>query len=584
MINKEIAQIFYRIADFLDADEVAFKPFAYRKAAQALEELEGDVAEIYERGGSKAIEEIPGIGESTGGKIEEFIKKGKISYYEELKNRLPVNWEEITGVAGVGPKKAKILYQELGVKNLEDLEVAARSHKISGLPGFGEKSEANIIQGIEFRKRSRGRFLLGEILPQALAVKKQMESLGILEKVEIAGSLRRRKETIGDVDLLAASDDKKNNVQAMDFFTGLPEVEKVWGNGETKSSVRMIDGFNIDLRIVPVASYGAALQYFTGSKEHNIALRRRAQELGYKLSEYGLFRGGKAVVGKSEEDVYEKLGLQWIAPELRENTGEIQAAAGGKLPNLVGYGDLKGDLHCHSNYSDGKNTIKELAQAAIDMGYEYIGIADHTKFLKVAHGLDEAAIKSRNHKINELNAGFRSRGIDFTILKGCEANILDDGSIDIDEATLKELDFVIAGIHSNFHFDREKMTCRIIAAMENPDVDMISHLTGRLLNGMRGSKAREAYDIDAEKIFETAKKTGTILEINSNSRRLDLDDGHIRRALDYGIKMIINTDAHYTGDLQFAELGISQARRGWAEMADIINTCRLDGLKGLLKK
>jgi len=578
MINKKIAKIFYNIADFLDADRVAFKPFAYRKAAQALEELDEDIAAIYERGGLGAIEEIAGIGESTGEKIEEFIKKGKISYYEQLKNRLPVDWEELTGVAGVGPKRAKILYRQLGIRNLKDLEAAARAHKISGLEGFGEKSEANIIQGVEFRKRSRGRFLLGEILPQALAVKKQMEVLGILEKVEIAGSLRRKKETIGDVDLLAASDNKKNDAQAMDFFTRLPEVEKVWGQGGTKSSVRMAGGFNIDLRIVPVASYGAALQYFTGSKEHNIALRRRAQELGYKLSEYGLFRGGKAVAGKTEEDIYEKLGLRWIAPELRENAGEIQAAAGDKLPDLVGYGDLRGDLHCHSNYSDGHDTIENIARAAIAMGYEYVGIADHTKCLTVARGLDERALAVRNLEIDKLNDEFRKNKTDFTILKGCEANIMDDGSIDIDGAMLRNLDFVIAGIHTNFNFEIEKMTARMVRAMENPDVDIISHPTGRKL------KEREGYPLDMEKIFRAARRTGKILEINAQPKRLDLNGENIRRAKEDGVKMIVSTDAHYASHLHYSELGIAQARRGWAEKADIINSRRLDDLKELLKK
>jgi DNA polymerase (family 10) len=584
MINSELAKIFYRISDFLSADRVDFKPAAYRKAALSLEDLKEDVSLIYKNRGLKAVEEIPGIGQSIGQKIEEYILNGRIGYYEELKNRLPVNWEELSGVQGIGPKRAKLLYEKLGIRNLADLEAAARARKISALPGFGQKSEQNIVEGVEFRKMSRGRFLLGQIQPQAEAVKIRLESLEVLERIDIAGSLRRKKETIGDVDFLAQTTGKKNIAAVMDFFTGLPEVEKIWGKGATKSSVRMKNGFNMDLRILPPESYGAALQYFTGSKEHNIALRRRAQEKGYKLSEYGLFYGDKIIAGKDEIEVYEKLGLQWIAPELRENTGEIQAAAEGKLPDLIGYGDLKGDLHCHSNYSDGHDPIEDIAREGIGMGYGYIGIADHTKFLKVAHGLDEAAIRDRNLKIDGLNAGFRSRGIDFTILKGCEANILDDGSIDIDNETLKELDFVIAGIHSNFHFDRGKMTRRIIRAMENPNVDIISHLTGRLLSGMRGSKAREAYDLDAEKIFETSKKTGTILEINSNSRRLDLNDGHIRRALDYGIKMIINTDAHYAGDLRFSELGIAQARRGWAEKADIANTRRLEDLKKILKK
>lgn len=579
MINQKLAKIFYEIAEILAADKVDFKPVAYRRAALALEDLQGDVAAIYSSGGLKAVEEIPGIGSSIGQKIEEYILKGKIEYYEKLKRQLPINWGEITGIAGVGPKRAKILYQTLGIRNLAELEAMALTHQIARLPGFGKKSEQNIIEGIEFYKNSKGRFLLGEILPQAEKIRKNLENLGILEKIEFAGSLRRKKETIGDVDFLAVvGTDSKEADRVMDYFTRMPEVEKIWGKGKTKSSVRMDSGFNMDLRILPSQSYGAALQYFTGSKEHNIVLRRLAKEKGWKLSEYGLFQGEKMIAGNDEKEIYEKLGLQWIPPEMRENTGEIEAAISGTLPKIIGYHNLKGDLHCHSNLSDGHNTIMEMAQAAIGMGYEYIGISDHTKFLKIAHGLDEERLKERDREIDALNMEFRRGGVNFVILKGCEANILDDGSIDVDDETLRGLDFVIAGIHSNFNFDRKRMTGRMIKAMENPNVDIISHLTGRLL------KQREGYVIDSDEVFDFAHKTGTILEINSNPRRLDLDDKNIRRALDYGLKMAINTDAHSIDNLQFAQLGVAQARRGWAQAKDIINTFSLDELRSFLKK
>jgi len=581
MINNEIAKIFYEIADFLDADKVEFKPFAYRKAALALEGLGEDVKSVYEQGGLKAVEEIPGVGTSTGEKIEEYIKKGKISYYEELKRQLPVNWEEITAIEGVGPKKAKFLFQKLGVRNLADLEAAARAHKIAGLPGFGEKSEANIIQGVEFRKRSSGRFLLGQILPQAQAVRGELEKLGILEKIDLAGSLRRRKETIGDVDFLAITSSAANGHDSgriMDFFTSLSDVEKIWGKGKTKSSVRMKDGFNMDIRILPRESYGAALQYFTGSKEHNIYLRRRAQGKGYKLSEYGLFKGEKMVAGIDEEGIYEKLGLQWIPPELRENSGEIEAAAVGRLPALIGYGDLRGDLHCHSNWNGGQNSIAQIVAAAQSMGYGYVGIADHTKFLKIENGLNEKDLAKRNIEIDKLNDILEKEGSGFKVLKGCEANIMADGSIDIDDRALSELDFAIAGIHSNFKMDSGQMTRRLIRAMENDNIDIISHPTGRLL------QKRPEYQVDFEAVCAAARRTGTILEINSYPERLDLNDQHVRIALGHGVKMAINTDSHDISHLRFAELGIAQARRGWAERKNIINTYPVQELFEFFKK
>jgi len=580
MANRELQKIFLEIAEILSADRVEFKPFAYRKAAQALEELGEDVEIIYKKGGIKAIEDIPGIGESIGAKIEEYIKTGKISYYEEIKRRLPVNWLELTSVQGIGPKRAKILYQKLGIKDLADLEAAVKRHQIAGLPGFGEQSEENIAQGIEFKKKSRGRFLLGEILPAANVFKERLENLGFLADIDFAGSLRRRKETIGDVDILAVARPragKKGIMAAMDYFTSMPEVEKVWAKGGTKSSVRVRDGFNMDLRILEPASYGAARQYFTGSKEHNIELRRRAQEKGYKLSEYGLFSGQSRIAGASEEEIYDRLGLQWIPPELREGHGEIMRAAEKKLPKIIDYGILMGDLHCHSDWDGGRDSIARIAQEAQKKGYQYIGIADHTKFLKIENGLDEAALAKRNIEIDKLNDLLDKEAGGLMVLKGCEANIMPDGSLDIDDRALADLDFTIAGVHSNMKMDARQMTARIIRAMENSNVDIISHPTGRLLN------RREEYQIDFEAICAAAARTNTILEINSSPDRLDLDDQHIRRAIDFGVKMVINTDSHDIGQLSQAEFGIAQARRGWAEKKDIINTYPLPEMIRLLK-
>jgi DNA polymerase (family 10) len=581
MINQELAKIFFAIADLLEAADVAFKPFAYRRAALTLQDFEVDAAEIYKEGGLKTLQDIPGVGVSIAEKIEEYLKTGRIAYYDRLKKKLPVDLEELITVEGLGPKRAKILYKKLGIASLKELENAAKKHQIARLAGFGEKSEKNILQGIEFQKHDRGRFLLGEILPAARAAKKKLEALPEIARVDIAGSLRRGRETIGDVDLLAIISPKSGPAavgRVMDFFVHLDGVQKVWGRGDTKASVRMAEGFDMDLRLLPAASYGAALQYFTGSKEHNVALRQIAKSKGFKLSEYGLFYGRKIVAGKNEREIYEKMGLQWVPPELREDSGEIDAARANKLPRLVGYGDLKGDLHCHSDWDGGDNSIEQIAAAAMAMGYEYVGIADHTKMLKIENGLDEKRLAQRNLEIDKLNLSFKKEGRHFTILKGCEANILNDGSIDIDDKTLAQLDFVIAGIHSNFKMAKDQMTRRIVHAMENPNVDIISHPTGRLI------KKRDEYQIDMEKIFNAAKKIGTVLEINSYPQRLDLNDRNIRLAKEYGIKMVINTDSHIIGQMRFAEFGISQARRGWATASDIINTRPLNGLLKCFKK
>jgi len=576
MKNQELAKIFYEIAAYLEMEGVAFKPYAYEKAALTLETLEEDIEEIYKKGGLPALEKIPGVGKSIAEKIEEYLKKGKIKYYRELKKKTPLNIEELTAVEGMGPKKVKILYQKLGIRNLKDLEKAARAHKIAPLFNFGEKTEKNILEGIAFLKRSKGRFLLGDILPVVKEVHEKLKNLKEVEEISPAGSVRRMKETIGDVDFLVIS--RKPQI-VMDFFTSLPGVIKIWGKGQTKSSVRMRDGFDMDIRVVSKKSYGSALQYFTGSKEHNIVTRRIAMDKGLKLSEYGLFRGPKMIAGGTEEGIYKFLGMQWIPPEMRENQGEIEAAlqqAQGKpngLPKLIGYNDIRGDLHCHSKWDGGANSIEEIAKASIEIGYQYIGISDHTKFLRIEHGLDEKKLALQRKEIDKLNQKCKN----FKILQGAETNILNDGSIDIKDEVLEKLDYAIAGIHSNMKMPKDKMTERIIRAMKNPNINILSHPTGRIL------KRRDEYLCDFDKILRAAKEHDVVLEINSFPERLDLNDQNIRRAKTAGVKMVINTDAHHKDQLRFIEFGIAQARRGWAEKEDIINAHPLEKLLKFFK-
>ena len=592
MKNQEIAKIFYSIAKYLEMDGVAFKPYAYEKAGNSLEALEKDVREIYNKGGLKALMEIPGVGKNIADHIEEYLRAGKIKIYEQLKKKLPLKIDELIKVEGMGPRKVKILYQKLGIKNLKDLEKAVKKHQIAPLFGFGKKTEENILQGIEFLKRSKGRFLLGDIMPTAKEVFEKLKNLkevhqvkyakggvapkaqqfNLVKQISLAGSLRRRKETIGDCDILVSVDNSRGSAFAKtsadaisDFFISLPGVEKVWGKGATKTSVHMIDGFDMDLRVVPEKSYGSALQYFTGSKEHNIITRKIAIDKGLKLSEYGVFRGSKMIAGKTEDEVYRAIGLSYIEPELRENTGEIDACLQGKLPKLVELKDIKGDLHCHSNWDGGEHSIEVMAKTAMEKGYAYIGISDHTKFLRIENGLNEKQLLEQHKEIEKINKRFKIYNLRFKILHGCEANILNDGSIDIKDEVLAQLDYVIAGVHSSLKMPKKEMTARLEKAMRNPNVDILAHPTGRIVN------QRDEYQIDFDKLLKIAKETGTTLEINSSSR-LDLRDLYIRRAKNEGVKMIINTDSHQKEQMNLMEYGVSQARRGWAEKEDIINT------------
>lgn len=572
MKNIEIAKIFFNIASLLEMDKADFRVIAYKRAGATLENLQEDVGQIYLEKGIEGLEEIPTIGKGLALKIEEYIKHGKIKEYEQLKKKLPINLDELLKIEGMGAKKAKTLYQKLKIKDLKSLEKAAKAHKIAPLFGFGEKTEKNILEGIEFQKRNKGRVLFGFILPTVKKIIADLEKLPEVVKISVAGSTRRKKETIGDVDILVASDKPE---KIMDYFVKMDGIEKVWAKGDTKSSVHLREGFDVDLRIVKEESFGSALQYFTGSKEHNIATRKIAIEKGLKLNEYGVFRGEKMIAGKTEEDVYKAIGLLYIEPEMREDEGEIQLSKEQKLPELVRLKDIKGDLHCHSNWDGGENSIEEMADYAISLGYEYIGISDHTKFLKIENGLDEKQLLKENEAIKKINEKYKGKG--FRILHGCEANIMPDGSLDIKDEVLEKLDYVIAGVHSSMKMDREEMTKRIITAMKNKNVDIISHPTGRIIG------RRDEFQMDLEKVLKTARETGTILEINSYPERADLRDVYIRMAKNIGVKMIINTDAHEKTQMNIMELGVSQARRGWAEKYDIINTLSAEDLLKKLK-
>ena len=625
MKNQEIANIFYQIAIYLEMDNISFKPQAYEKAGLALEGLNENIEDIYKKGGEKELKKIPGVGENIAQKIIEYLKNGKIKEYEKYYHKMPVNIEELIQVEGIGPKMIKALYQNLKITNLENLEKAAQQGKLRKLPNFGVKTEQNILQSIEFLKRSQGRFLLSEALFLAEDIILQLKKVKEIDKIVYAGSLRRMKETIGDIDLLAtvqpsfakpacrqgrASEGRR---KVMDAFVNLDGIIKVWDYGLTKSSVRFDKKIDADLRVVDDDEFGSALQYFTGSKDHNIKTRKLAMEKGLKLNEYGLFKKiknqkskikitnqkskiikvkteWKRIAGVSEEEIYQTIGLPYIEPELRENTGEIEAAlrqAQGKpnqLPKIIGYNEIKGDLHCHSDWDGGENSIEEMAEAAMKMNYEYLGISDHTKFLRIENGLDEKQLLEQHKVIEKLNSRIQNteyppaRAGRIQILHGCEANILNDGSLDIDDKILAQLDYVIAGIHSSMKMAREEMTQRMIKAMRNPYVKIISHPTGRLIN------RRDEYQLDIEKIIEVARETGTALEINSFPERLDLKDTNIRKAIQKGVKLVINTDAHHRDHLQFMRFGIAQARRGWAEKNDIINTWSLDKLIKFFKK
>jgi len=564
MKNKEIASIFNDIADILEIKgDNPFRIRAYKRAALALESLSKDVAET----SKEELLRIPGIGQDLAGKIEEYIKTGKIQAYEDIKKEIPEGLSTLLKVPGLGPKTAKMLYEKLNVRNMEDLENYARKHKLTGLPGIKEKTEENIIKGIEMLKRGIERKPLGKVLPVAEEILDYIKKHSPVNKISLAGSLRRWKDTIKDIDILATSNDPKS---VMNAFIHLPDVKEVLMHGPTKSSIIIQEDIQVDLRVVKEESYGAALAYFTGSKEHNIRLREMAVKAGLKINEYGIFRekDDKKLGGEKEEDIYKILGLPYIPPEMREDTGEIEAAIDGKLPVLIEIKDIKGDLHVHTKRSDGSHDYDELINAAREAGYEYIAITDHSKGLGIARGLNEEKVIEEKKEIDALNK--RLKG--FRLLSGIEVDIRSDGCLDFSDDILKQLDIVIASIHSGFRQSREQLTQRIVSAMKNPYVSFIAHPTGRLIG------ERDPYNIDMERIIKTAFETNTALEINSYPLRLDLNDVYAKKAASMGVPIVINTDTHMLSQFKFMAYGVSIARRGWLEKKHVINTMNYKNL------
>lgn len=570
MKNQEVAELLRNIAQLLEIKEdLIFKIRAYEKAALVIENLDEDIVEVWKKG---KLDDIPGVGEALTKKISEFLETGKLEYYDKLKKQVPVNIEELGKVQGLGPKTILKLYKKLGVKTLKDLERAAKKKKIENIEGLGPTVEENILKSIEFVRSSGNRFLLGTALDIAEEIKDRLKKLRGVNKVEVAGSLRRRKETIGDIDILVTSN---NPEKVKNFFTNMKDVEQVLAQGPTKSSIRM-EGIQVDLRVLPEKHYGAALLYFTGSQQHNIALRKIAIKKGMKLSEYGVFlkKGNKLIASKTEEECYKKLGLKYIEPEIREDEGEIGLAIKNKLPKLIDYNDLRGDLQMHTKYSDGNNTLMEMAQTAKKLGHEYICITDHVgETFKIVNSLDEKRIKKQRKEIDKVNKKLR----DITILQGGEVNIKSDGSMDMKNNVLKELDIVLGSIHSGFKNSKEKITNRITQAMENPHVDIIAHPSARLIN------ERPAIEWDFDKILEKAKQTKTLLEVNATPKRLDLKDVDVHAAVKAHIKLSIGTDSHDSDQLRNYKLGIATARRGWATKKDIINTYSVKDMLKLLK-
>ncbi|MBA7655102.1 DNA polymerase/3'-5' exonuclease PolX [subsurface metagenome] len=571
MKNREIAQIFYEMGEILEIKgDNPFKIRAYYKAAQNMESLTEDIERIVQE---DRLNELPGIGVKLALKIKEYVTTGKLRAYEKLKKKVPSGLIKILSVPGVGPKTAKLLYEELKIDSIEKLKKAAKEHKISQLPHLKEKTEENILRGIEIIKRGMERMPLGVALPLANEIVGALKKLPEVKEINPAGSLRRKKETIGDIDILITS---TRPAKVMDVFTNLPCVSQVIAHGETKSSILTKEGIHVDVRVLNPRNYGAALQYFTGSKEHNIALRTLALKKGLKISEYGIFnkRSGKRLAGEKEEDIYKILGLSYIEPELRENQGEIEAAKANRLPKLIEESDIRGDLHIHSNWSDGSASIEKIVEAARKRGWEYVAICDHSKSLKIAGGLSDKELKEQIKEIRKLNK--RLKG--FRVLAGIEVDILKDGTLDYSDELLRQLDFVVAAIHSGFKQSREQITKRIVKACENRWVDVIAHPTGRLLG------ERAPYEVDLDKVIKVAKHTGTFLEINAYPKRLDLNDIHSRKAKEGGVKISIGTDAHTLDQLDYMTIALTAARRGWLEKKDVLNTLPVDRLLKKLKR
>ncbi len=575
MLNKKIAEIFREIADMLELEDEkrVFEVRAYRNAALTIETMQEDIEGIYRKGGIKALMELQGIGKTTAGHIEEYIKSGKIKKYEEYKKKYPIDFSSLMRIQGLGPKRAYRLYAELGVNDVASLKAAIAAGKVRNLSGFGKRSEEVLQKGISLLESSKGRLLLGDALPEAEAIIRQLKNSGYAERVELAGSARRMKETVGDIDILVISSkpDKMAN-----FISKMEDAASVTLSGPTKTTVWLKAGISCDIRVLERKSFGAAMQYFIGSKEHNVKLRQIAIKKGYKLSEYGLFdRRGRSVAGEEEKEIYEKLGMQYMEPEMREDKGEIEQALKHEIHRLVQREDIRGDLHSHTIYTDGHESIESMAMAAITEGFEYLGMTDHSKSEYVTGGMDERKIDAY---YREIEAVGKKLGDRIMLLKSAETDILKDGSLDLGYKTLEKMDYVLGAIHSNLNMGEQEMTKRLVSCIESGKVNIIAHPTGRLIG------RREPIKLNLDKVFQAAKDNGVVMEIDSFPDRLDLNDENILKAREYGLKFSIDTDSHSASNFKFIRYGIGTAKRGWLRKEDVINTLPYEKLMKIFRR
>ncbi|HSN41247.1 MAG TPA: DNA polymerase/3'-5' exonuclease PolX [Burkholderiales bacterium] len=568
--NADIAAIFEEIADLLEIKgENPFRIRAYRNAARSIAGFGQDIRSLFDRGGE--LPKLPGIGADLDAKVHEIAATGSCALLDRLRKGFPPAITGLLKIPGLGPKRVKVLHAELQVRTIDELRQAARAGRVRDVAGFGEKTERHILQSLEAHADASRRFKLAVATQYAEALIAYLKKVPGVKQAIVAGSFRRMRETVGDLDILITAG---SGSAAMEKFCAYDEVKEVLSRGETRASVVLKSGLQVDLRLVPVQSYGAALHYFTGSKAHNIAVRRLAQERGLKLNEYGVFRGAQRIAGDTEESVFKSVGMPYIPPELREDRGEIEAARSGHLPQPVTLQDIKGDLHVHTRASDGHDTVRQMAVAAKASGLGYIAITEHSRRLTVAHGLDPRRLARQIDEIDRLNEELA----DFTILKGIEVDILEDGSLDLPDPVLARLDLVIGAVHSAFDLPRRKQTERILRAMDHRCFTLFAHPTGRLIG------SREPYEVDMLKILRAAKNRGCFLELNAQPDRLDLQDTHCQMARDEGVLVCINSDAHSTLDFACLKYGIGQARRGWLEPGDVLNTRVLAALKPLLRR
>ena len=577
MDNREIAAIFSRIADALEIKgENVFRIRAYRVAAQNITGLSRQLEDIYNEAPSE-LDQIPGIGKDLKEKIVEMIRTSRLKYYNDLMKEFPPGFLEMFDLTGLGPKKLKKLKDELGIKNINDLERACKKGRLEKIEGMGAKTEEKLLESIEHFRKREGRMLLPEADRCADRIVAYLSGSKNFKKIEKAGSLRRGRETIGDLDILTVAGDSK---KAMDYFVSYPDIESVIAKGPTKSSISLKGGPQVDIRVIDASCFGAALVYFTGSKQHNVRIRRIAKNMGYKINEYGVFSVGKkgkekSIAGRTEEEVYHKIGMQWVPPELREAQGEIEAAMNGTLPGqLLEMKDIKGDLHIHTVASDGSASVEDIARAAKKKGYKYLAITDHSKNVRIAGGMDEKRLLKEVEKTRKIAKKFK----DIKILMGIEVDILDGGKLDLEGYALKELDIVIAAVHSRFSLNKEKQTSRILKGLDNKYVNVLAHPSGRLIT------SRSPLKVDFDKLFTHAAENNVYLEINTHGQRMDLNDAHCRRAKELGAKITINTDAHNIEQLDEMIYGVITARRGWLEKKDVLNTYSADKLFKALKR